>query len=280
MVYREQILINSSNYVKPNKYLYRFPQPVKFNKNSKVSLFSFSMYNSTYNISQALANNTFSVIWINNLTYNFVIPDGYYSYLDLNNFISYCLLSNLLYLKTTSNPVYPISIAQNSVQYAAQINILYIPSSIQATTLGYSLPTGATWTFPASPTTPQLLISTGLQSILGFQDGQSLFPLTKQTTNQSFISSNLPIISPVYCYILTCNLVENKFNNVPTLFAQVPINVSYGGLLNFISLSLSQIDIREGFYSEIQIALFDQNYNNLQFRDFELTLVLLIDEDK
>lgn len=277
---REQILINSVNYVTPNRYVYKFPRPVRFNKNSKVSLYSFSMYNSTYNISSALNNNTFSVIWINNITYNFIIPDGYYSYTDLNNFLSYCLLTNLLYLKTSSNPIYPISITQNSVQYSAQINILYIPTQAQATTLGYSKPTGATWNFPSTQRTPQLSISTGLQNILGFQGGQSLFPLTPQTTNQSFLSSNLPIISPVYCYILTCNLVENKYNNIPTLFAQVPINVSYGSLINFISPSLSQIDIREGFYSEVQISLFDQNYNNLNFKDWELTCVLLIDTDE
>jgi len=276
---REQILINSGNYVSPNRYVYRLPRPIKFGKNAKVSLFSFSMYNSTYNISSALQNNTFSIIWINNTTYNFIIPDGYYSYLDLNNFIQYCLLTSNLYFKTLSNPVYPISIVQNSVQYSAQINISYVPTAVQASSLGYTLPTGATWTFPASPITPQFIISQGLQSILGFQGGQSIFPLTPQSTNQSFLSTSLPIISPVYCYILTCNLVENKFNNVPTLFAQIPINVQYGGLINFISPSLAQIDIREGFYSEIQIQLFDQNYNNLQFRDFELTLVLLIDEE-
>jgi hypothetical protein len=55
------------------------------------------------------------------------------------------------------------------------------------------------------------------------------------------------------------------------------LSFKYGGLINFISPSLAQIDIREGFYSEIQISLFDQNNNNLQFRDFEITLVLLID---
>ena len=92
---REQILINSVNYVTPNRYVYKFPRPVRFNKNSKVSLYSFSMYNSTYNISSALNNYTFSVIWINNITYNFIIPDGYYSYTDLDNFLSY---NNMVHL--------------------------------------------------------------------------------------------------------------------------------------------------------------------------------------
>ena len=272
---RNQILINSTHYITgTNKYVYKFPRPVQFQKGCKVSLFSFSMYNSTFNISSSFGNNTFSIIWLGT-TYNFIIPDGYYSYTDLNNFIAYCLLSNNLYFKTTSNPVYPISLTQNNPQYSAQLNILYIPTSAQATTLGYSLPTGATWTFPSTAQTPQLKISKALGTILGFT--QLIFPSTVQTTTQSFLSTTLPIISPVYCYLLTCNLIESHYNNVPTLLQQIPINVSFGSLIKFYSPQLNQIDIREGIYSEIQIQLFDQYYNNLQYKDYEITLTLLID---
>lgn len=62
-VKRQLININTSNYVSGNKYSYKFPTPVKF-QNCSVSLYQFNMYNSTYNISAALGNNTYSINWL------------------------------------------------------------------------------------------------------------------------------------------------------------------------------------------------------------------------
>jgi len=276
MPQKDLILVNSSNYVGNNQYVYRLPSAVTFRKDAKLSLYSFSMYNSTNNISSTLNNNTFSIIWLGT-TYNFVIPNGYYEFSDLNNYFEFCMLSNKLYVQTTTQPVYFISVAANTVQYTAQINVNYIPTSAQATSLGYTLPSGATWSFPTSSQTPQLVLSTGLQSIFGFQNGQNTFPTTVQSTNQQFLSTGLPILSPVYCYILTCNLLNSNFSNVPNLFCQIPINVSYGQLIEFTNAQQQQIDIHQGVYNTISFQLYDQNLNPLVFKDYELTLTIIIE---
>jgi hypothetical protein len=274
---RELILINSSHYQGNNTFSYRFPHPINMKKGCKLSLFSYSGYNSTFNISKALGNNTYTVTWLNLPAQTFTMPDGYYSLSDINNNIQFNLLSNLLYFKTSAGPVYPISVQQNSVQYSSQINIAYIPTASQATSLGYSVPSGASWSFPSSAQTPQLTICAGLQSILGFQGGQSVFPQTVQSSTQQFLSTNLPILSPTYTYIMTCNMINSNFSNVPTLFQQIPINVSYGSLLNFINPQPQQIDIREGFYSSLDLQFWNQNMAPLQFKDYEMTITLNID---
>jgi hypothetical protein len=276
-IMKDLILVNSTHYQGNNKYVYKLPSSVTLRKGTKLSLYSFSMYNSTYNISSTLNNNKFSIIWLGT-SYNFTIPNGYYSLDQLNNYLQFCMLSNNLYFKTTTAPVYPISISANSVQYSAQINVLYIPTSAGATTLGYTKPTGASWNFPVSNSTPQFVVNSGLQSILGFQNGQSTFPESVQTTNQQFISSALPILSPVYCYIVTCNLLNSNYSNIPNMFTQIPINVEYGKLIQFTNAFQQQIDVREGVYNEIVIQLFDQNLNSLQFKDYELAMTLIIEE--
>ena len=49
---RQFITLNNSNYTGGNNYTLRFLKTVSLDKDTKLSLFSFSMYNSFYNISQ------------------------------------------------------------------------------------------------------------------------------------------------------------------------------------------------------------------------------------
>ena len=273
---RNLVLINSLNYTGGNTFIYNFPHPVTFKK-AKLSLYSFSMYNSTFNISSTIGNNTFSINCpgITN-AFNFIIQDVYYSYSDLNAFIQYCCLSNKLYIIASAQPSYFISLTQNNVRYAAQLNVLYIPTQAMATSLSYSLPTGAAWTFPTTNQTPILTICSGLQSYLGMLS-QRMFPLTVQSINQSSISTSCPIVSPVYCYLVTTNLVSSSYNNVPTLFAQIPLTSSYGSLITVNNAQQQQVEIRDGVYSQIIIQFWDQSYNTLAFKDSELTLSLIIE---
>ena len=56
------IIINSSNYVPKsgNKYIYSLPSSVKLTSKSKIGVSAISVYNSTFNITAARANNTFT----------------------------------------------------------------------------------------------------------------------------------------------------------------------------------------------------------------------------
>ncbi len=79
---RLTININTSHWLAgSNKYRYYFTSPLDLTKASaKLSMYQYGIYNSTFNITSAYNNNTYSIIWTNGTVYNFTIPDGYYSF--------------------------------------------------------------------------------------------------------------------------------------------------------------------------------------------------------
>jgi hypothetical protein len=287
---RNIIVINSTNYIASsgNKFIYTLPNNgAKFGPNSKIGIQSLSMFNSTFNISAALGNNTFSIIWYANFsgqpsqTYNFVIPDGYYSVSDLNYYLQSQMYVNKLYLTSSSGTVfnYFFEIQTNTVRYALQINTYALPSTTTFATSGYSLPIGAIWTVATTIQTPQLNICSGLQTWLGFSSQSSFPSVIPQTTNQQFLSTSCPIVNPVNSYILTCNLISSKYYNPDNVFYSLPLTSTFGELITQNISSITYHDIRQGPYTQVIIQFYDQNLSVLQFVDKEILLILSIETD-
>ena len=85
------IIINSSNYVPKsgNLYIYTLPSSVKLTSKSKIGVSAISVYNSTFNITAARANNTFTFRFpsATPITKTYTMPDGYYSVEQINTFL-------------------------------------------------------------------------------------------------------------------------------------------------------------------------------------------------
>ena len=275
------IILNSSNYVagSNNQFSIAFPgNGVKFNAGDKIAVAGIAVYNSTFNITSARGNNKISIIWNNATpqTYIFTFPDGYYSASDMNAFIQQQCILNNLYMTTNngSTYVYFVEITTNSVRYAISLNVYPIPTSAQATTLGYSMPSGATWSLPSSAQCPQIAINTAFGALVGQSAGT--YPATIQSTAVQTISSITPIISPVDSYILCCNLINSKLTIPVDVLYSLPISVSLGQL---ISVSPSQFlfnDIDPNTYSNITISFYDQLFNKLQMNDKDVVITLAI----
>eukprot|EP01040_Poterioochromonas_malhamensis_P006073 gene6073-6534_t len=230
------------------------------------------MYNSTYNISSKFGNNAFSITWIDGTTLNITIPDGYYSYDDISNVIQYYLIDQKWYWIVNNTAVYPITTNENPTKYAGQINIVPVP----AYTPAYSKPEGSNWSFPNVATTPTVTFSTGLGKIFGFSK-QLTFPLTSQNENFSYVSDICPIVSPVYTYVLTTNLINTEIStNVNNIFSQIPLNNSFGKLITLNTLIPIPITIAKGHYKEIVIKFLDQDLTPISLIDPEITLILII----
>ena len=288
-----------------NKYRYSFVQPLDFrNKKAKLMMYQYSVYNSTYNISKALGNNTYSIKWINGNTYNFTIPDGFYTFSDLNTNLQFNMAKNYLYLQSTSNAsqvLYFIAFSANTVLYKAQIDVNYVPKTMPS---GYSYPINmpvGQWTIQSSEKYPQIILSKGLQTLFGFSS-QNTFPLsqtavvnnginvgtdsdgnpltgsTPYVVNQSFLSDTYPVLSPTFSYLLTCNLVDSgKISNIPTLFFQIPITSSYGKLISAtVGNNGTGVSINPTVYNFLELSILDNNYNSIVFNDPELVISLLI----
>ena len=100
------IIINSSDYVvgSGNQYTYNFPSTVKLDATNSIGVASCSIYNSTFNITSTLGNNTFTFVWNAAATtsFTFTIPNSYMSITDLNFFLQQQMITNNLYVTNYS----------------------------------------------------------------------------------------------------------------------------------------------------------------------------------
>ena len=276
------LCITNTSYVADsnNTFIYTLPSSAKFTNKSRVGLVSLSVYNSTFNVTASRGNNTVTFVWpsATPVTTTFTIPDGYYSASDLNSFLQSQMYSNNYYVTSNNgtNVIYFYEIVQNSVRYSIQLNSYYVPTSANATTLGYSQPSGATWAYPASNKTPQLTFGTAFGSLIGMT--AQTYPATVQSTNQSQMSTITPIISPVNSYILTCNLINSKYSIPSNVFFSLPLNGSLGQLISYVAPSVVYSDIAPNTYNSIVIQFYDQNFNKLELKDNEIVLTLAIDD--
>ena len=143
------LIINSSNYVanSGNTYTYQLPSSWKVADGDQIGVASVSVYNNTFNVTNTRGNNKITIYWNANTQtqYTLTIPDGYYSSTDLNYQLQqFCILNNLYVTNSSGNYVYFVEIQQNAPRYSLQLNTYYLPTTANATTLGYTKPTGST----------------------------------------------------------------------------------------------------------------------------------------
>ena len=269
-----------------NRYRYNFTSAIDLRgKKATLAMYQYGIFNCTYNISSKLNNNTYSVKWSNGRIYDFTIQDGYYSFFELNQVFQQNFTKQKLHLVSTTNSnqvYYFASVASNATAYASQIDVSFIPKSMPT---GYKLPDFSgnlvqQWSLPTTPTYPQLILSPGLQTLFGFTS-QNTFPLSQTTptnpVNVTFISDGYPVISPIFCYILTCNMVESKLSLVPNIFFQVPLTAKFGDMISSTTPSLTGLSVIPTIFNYIEISILDQNYNSLVLKDPELTISLILE---
>jgi hypothetical protein len=275
------IVINSSNYVQNsgNKYVYNFPQTSYFSAGSGIGVSNISIYNSIQNITQKRGNNVVTLLWLGTI-YTFIFPDGYYSVSDINFFFQQQCILNGFYVTANSGAdnVYFFELVVNSIRYSTSLNFYAIPTDAQATALGYSKPSNATWSYPISPTTPSLSFGQPFGNLIGFTFGT--YPPTVQSTNVQYLSTSTPVISPVDSLILTCNLINSKYSVPNNILFTVPITTALGTIIQVPISSIVFNDILPQNFSTLEITIFDQLFNPVILLDKELTLTLVIQEGK
>jgi hypothetical protein len=269
------IIFTRQNYDQSSrKFIYNFATSQKF-VNKQVSLSSLSLYNSFKNISIENGNNTITFEWLGT-TYSHTFDDGYYSVSEINYSLQKTLILNKLYVVTTNNEYgFYINIVANAIRYAGQILFSKIPTSSEANAFGYTIPTGATWTFPEVSITATLTFNSKFGNLLGFEAGT--YPID-QSLETTITSTKSPAISVVSSLILTCSLVSNIGVSIPhDTFFSFGLDAPYGDLMKVQPYPVFS-NCRNAQYESIEIAIYDQNLNKLDLYDIEGNIGLSIIE--
>lgn len=289
------LILNSSNIVDGtnNSVLeYEFAGGnINLKKGQKVALASLQMYYSTFNITSANNNNSFSYKWVNGTTYTVTVPDGFYDVSALNNYLHFVMVQNKHYLvSSTGDYVYLITLGINPSRYSCEVNCFGISVAV-ATANSWTLPAGATWVLPTNFIVPELVVGTNnFGLVIGFSAGSypnaviaGVPPAQTQTpaytTDQQFLSSFTPQVTPVSSFILTCSLINNNY--------AVPNNLIYsfspqGTIGEQFTIAPNQyvfIDCLPAQYSRFQVSFIDQNFRPVAIQDPNMIIQLVISEE-
>lgn len=275
----QNIVINSSHWdASQKKFIYklRFPQTYS---NKQIGLSSVSMYNQFFNVSASNGNNTVSIKWVNDITYTYVIADGYYSISEINSYLQNKMITDKLYMISSDgvNNVYFVEVLVDSNRYGSQLNLYTIPTISQATAKAWTVPANSSsvWTLSATVSkTPIITFNFNFGKLIGFINAS--YPSVSQTTDYTALSNKTPEISVVNNIIFRCNLINN-LNIEPTdCLSAIPLTGSFGDQMNSSGGWVLYSDIATNTFNTIELSLSDQNGKSITLIDTECTIVLSI----
>lgn len=276
------LILNSSNIVanSNNSILeYRFPSATMFKAGDKIALSNLNIFYSWFNFTSSNNNLLFKYIWTDGSINDILIESGFYDVSALNEYLQSKFIANKHYLiDGAGDYIYYIELVENLNKYAVQLNFFTVPTSTQATTLGYTQPSGATWSFPVSAITPQLdLTFSNFNNNIGFN--QAKYPSSPSSSTVSFLSSKTPQITSINSMILNCSLVSSKYSqNAQSLYTFDFGNSSFGESIDASPRELSFINITPGIYQSLRLQFVDNNYNPVQILDEAITVLLVLKE--
>lgn len=291
------LILNSSNIVAGtnNSVLsYNFVGGgITLKKGQKLALASLQMYYSTFNITAANKNNSFSYVWVDGITYNVVIPDSFLDIDGLNNYLHFVMVQNKHYLvSTTGDYVYLMTLGINPTRYAVQLNCFGISVAVAAANT-WTLPAGATWVLPNNFIVPELTVPPSLNNtfglVIGFAPGTypssviaGVPPAQTQlpafTSDQEFLSTFTPQVTPVSSFILTCSLINNNYAVPNNLIYSFSPQGTVGDQFEVKPNQYVFISVNEGIYNNFQVSFLDQNFRPVAIQDPQMIIQIVISD--
>ena len=296
------LILNSQNIV-PNtnnsELVYAFPAgSITIKESQQIALATLQMYYSTFNITSANGNNTYQYVWVDGTIVNVLMPDGFYTLDDINNFLQFTMIGNGHYLVSGSNFVYLLNWITNPTYYTIELQVFPIDTTI-ATANTWTLPASPTWALPtAQAISPMInILNNNFTKVVGFQTGyypqgpptysQAVIsgtpPAQIQTpsflTQQAYQSTTAPQITPLSSYVLTCNLINNNYS-VPNnlLYSFSPQGV-FGSQFTIQPNFPAYINVNPGQYQFITLKLLDQNLLPIAIQDPNFVIQLIITDN-
>jgi hypothetical protein len=273
------LVLNSSNVVSGSnntRFQYNFIGGGFRANDMEICISQASIPYSFYNISSSYGNNTFSLILPTagtTQTIPITLSDGYYSVVDIQNYIQQVLITNLFYLiDGAGNYVFPFLLTYSSTYYAVQLICATIPNAAAMATLGYTQPVGAP-ALPTATTGVQFVVGT-IGSVIGYVAGT--YPAVATSSSQNFLSTRTPVGSTVNSLVFRCNLVSNNVISPSDIMDGCSINTSFGSNIIYDPSFEKWVTLRDGNYSNLVFSISDQNLNAINALDPNIAITLMI----
>jgi hypothetical protein len=304
------IVLNQSNLVQDgnnNTLVYRFPNSVTFSKGSQISVSQITMYYSWMNITSGMSNNFLTFNWVSAggtntyTTYTVYIPNGLYEIEQINeylqwvfinapflstNFISPTPTSPMYLVDSAGKNVYYLDLQVNPTAYAIQLNTYSVPTSLP---VGYTNPGGMV--FPAQTYNPVVSTPLNFNKIIGFastfssaqnQNNAGSNPGTttayKIGSTYSYLYTITPQVQPNPNLLVTISNIDNKYANPSSIIYSISPTVAIGQLIVEKPPEFAWNEMISGTINELRVQLLGTDLSQVQIKDPNMTIVLVIKE--
>ncbi len=266
------IILNSNNYVSNNTYRISLPTTVDLNT-FECSLGNLQIYNSWYNISSALNNQSFTLTMPSNATLNITIPAGAYQISDLNSYIQFRLIQAGYYITNTvsGQNTYYCNLQVSPTTYSIQFITYPIPTSLPA---GF---TSGGMTFPGSANQHMqmtILSTNNFKDILGYNIGT--YPTVATNVGiQTKESNYIPNVSPISAIQMRLSCLSNPFSsNNQLLHVFTTQGAAIGESIN-ASPNYEQFVPCSGSHQDLTVSFYDQLGRVVEILDKNLVIKLV-----
>lgn len=292
------LLFNQQNNATPpsttggyaNKFTINLPQNLVL-RNAEVALSNLFCYYSWFNVKVEYANNTFqySIPGVGG-PYTVTLPDGIYSFADVNGYLKTAMKTNGHYLVDTNGlEVYYLSLASNATYYKVTLTATPLPSALP---LGWTNPAGVMVLSGATVYCPQLIVPaatpaagdanligrSSFSKLIGFVPGS--YPSTATTATTYYRNSDaVPLLTMTNNINVSCSLVNTSFINPLAgsfVYTFTPVNATSGSQLAQVPSNLNFFPAVDINASQVSIQLLDDNFLPLQVLDPAITCTLII----
>lgn len=279
------LILNSSNVVSGSNNT-----SFKFNflggnfqaKDYEICIGSLTIPYAWYNISTFYSNNTFSITFPTTAStatlVNVVLPDGFYSVNDIQNYIQQICIANGFYLiDSAGNFVFYTYLTYSSTYYKVQLVQTIVPNALPA---GWSLPSNHQG-FNALAITPTLVLASSgsIATIIGFASGAS-YPSVPSATNYNILSTSTPVGSIINSLVIRCSLVSNNIVVPSDIMDGFAINSTFGSNITYDPSFEKWVKLKDGVYNSLTLNIVDQNLNTISSVDPNIAITLLIREKR
>lgn len=273
------IILNQTNAtVDESIFEYTLPGSASFTEKDQIAISSVQLFYSWFNITSELNNNEFEYIFPTSnptpIIRSVLIPDGFYTLSDLNSFLQSVMVSNGDFaVDSNGRNVYFLQISENQTAYAVQFDAFVVPTSAQATTLGYTQ--APQQGYPTSASTAQITIEiNAFQVYTGFNAGT--YPPTPQSSTYSVLSQNTPEVSHVNTILLSCNVVNNPLAIPANIIYAFTPNARFGSIISPNINELIFNTVQKGSYETLRLQFINELFQPIKLRDSSVIIQLVV----